>query len=116
MFNRQLWSHRPFGYRTFSLVTKWLGCVITIIMLQPFGYRTVPITEWHSAIGQISTIRLPDMSGNQMPTVFEYQFSDPFCICKLLKNMFFLADSPKEKDQLPRLNAKRTTAARYTQK
>ena len=49
--------------------------------------------------------------------LFEYHFSDPFCICKLLpENYFFLADSPKEKDQLPRLNVKRTTAAHYTQK
>ena len=33
------------------------------------GNRMVPITEWHSAIGQLSTIRLPDVSDNRMPTV-----------------------------------------------
>ena len=31
--------------------------------------RMVPITEWHSAIGQLSTIQLPDVSDNRMPTV-----------------------------------------------
>ena len=30
----------------------------------------VPVTKWHSAIGHHSTIRLPDVSDNRMPTVF----------------------------------------------
>ena len=51
--------NRPFGYRTFSLVTEWS---------MPIDVNS-PVTECHSDIGHISTIRLPDVSDNRMSTV-----------------------------------------------